>query len=83
MDYCLAEPKRLLVFVGPLQQTAAYDALCISVVLFCIFHTNTKLCKSITVVLMVLFFKKKRKRRKKKSGENQPIIVCTEFKNCN
>lgn len=80
MDYCLAEPKRLLVPVGPLQQTAAYSALCISVVLFCIFHTDTKLCKSITVVLMVLFKKKKRKKEKKANGENQPIIVCTELK---
>ena len=48
MNYCLAEPKPLLVPVGPLQQIAAYDALRISVVLFCIFHTDTKLCKSIT-----------------------------------
>ena len=42
-------------------------------------HTDTKLCKSITVVLMVLF-KKKKKRIKKKIGENQPIILCTELK---
>lgn len=72
MDYCLAEPKCLLVPVGPRQQTAAYDALYISVVILCIFHTDTKLRKSITVVLMVLL-----KKRKK---ENQPIIVCTELK---
>ena len=78
MNYCLAEPKPLLVPVGSLQQIAAYDALRISVVLFCIFHTDTKLCKSITVVLMVLF--KKKKRIKKKNGENQPIILCTELK---
>ena len=42
-------------------------------------HTDTKLCKSITVVLMVLL-KKKKKRIKKKNGENQPIILCTELK---
>lgn len=72
MDYCLAEPKCLLVPVGPRQQTAAYNALYISVVMLCIFHTDTKLRKSITVVLMVLL--------KKKKIENQPIIVCTELK---
>lgn len=66
----------MLVPVGPLQQTAAYNALCISVVLFCIFHTDTQICKSITVILMVLLKKKKGK----KNGENQPIIVCTELK---
>lgn len=76
MDYCLAEPKCLLVSVGPRQQTAAYNALYISVVMLCIFHTDTKLRKSITVVLMVLLKKKKKKRKK----ENQPIIVCTELK---
>lgn len=74
MDYCLAEPKCLLVSVGPRQQTAAYNALYISVVMLCIFHTDTKLRKSITVVLMVLLKKKEKKR------ENQPIIVCTELK---
>lgn len=77
MDYCLAEPKCLLVPVGSLQQTIAYNALYISVVLFCIFRTVIKLCKSITVVLMVLL-----KKKKEKNGENQPIVVY-RVKNCN
>ena len=77
MNYCLAEPKPLLVPVGSLQQIAAYDALRISVVLFCIFHTDTKLCKSITVVLMVLFKKKKKDKEKKWRKPANYLKECT------
>lgn len=55
MDYCLAEPKCLLVPVGALQQTAADSALVFLSYCFAFSIQTQKLCKSITVVPMVLY----------------------------
>lgn len=55
MDYCLAEPKCLLVTVGAVQPAAADSARVFLSYWFAFSIQTQKLCKSITVVPMVLY----------------------------
>lgn len=55
------------------------DSICISVVLFCIFHSDTELCKSITVDSRGTVIREGQKKKKKiEKKTSQSLYV--EFK---